>query len=211
MGIGIGISGFAGIIQNAQGFQEIKTHLPEVTDALGTAFDTTLLALGLSAVAVFSMSELLKRQERLLEQLDNLCFDEVCSLFKEHSTSTVEIVEAIGSNVEEIVVRSNGNRAQLEDVIRRELPELIGERVAPLAATLAGRLDQYARVTSDLAATQAQSHRDAAGQIEELTRAVRALAAAQEKSAERFAAELRELQAALRTAAARTGVREGLP
>lgn len=196
-GIGIGISGFADIIQNAQGFQEIQRSLPVVTGALGTAFDTTLLALGLSAVAVFSMSELLKRQERLLEQIDNLCFDEVCALFKEHSTATVEIVEAIGSNVEEVVVRANGNRAQLEDVIRRELPELIGERVAPLAVTLAARLDQAIRVTSDLAESQIRGHQDAAGRLADLAHAVVRLADEQKKAAESLAAELRELRSVL--------------
>jgi biopolymer transport protein ExbB/TolQ len=162
MGIGIGISGFASIIQNAQGFQEIQKSLPIVTQALGTAFDTTLLALGLSAIAVFAMSDLLKRQERLLEEIDNLCFDEICALFQEHSTATDEIVEAMSRNINELIVRANGNRAQIEEVIRRELPEALGNRMSPMGGALAAQLDGLARATAE---------------IERLGRAVVALAA----------------------------------
>ncbi len=41
----------------------MKEHLPTVTHALGTAFDTTLLALALSVFAVLYMSWMLKQED----------------------------------------------------------------------------------------------------------------------------------------------------
>jgi biopolymer transport protein ExbB/TolQ len=130
MGIGVGIAGFAHIIQHAQGFQEVQQSLPIVTQALGTAFDTTLLALGLSAVVVFYMSFLLQSQEQLLESIDNLCFDEVCALFQEHSTTSDEIVQALRDFVQDMRDSMNGNRAEIVRVIRHELPVELSDQLA---------------------------------------------------------------------------------
>lgn len=136
MGIGIGIAGFADIIQTARRFEEIQKSLPLVTHALGTAFDTTLLALGLSAVAVFATSGLLQRQEQLLEDVDNLCFDGVCALFQEHSTATDEVVEAIAKHLKNVITQIHGDRASVERVLRDELPGLITDRMAAVTRTL---------------------------------------------------------------------------
>jgi biopolymer transport protein ExbB/TolQ len=135
MGIGVGIAGFAGVIERAQNFDEIKSALPFVTSNLGTAFDTTLLALAYSAIAVFYMSFLLKRQEELLADIDALCFDKVCSVFQEHSPDSENIIRAIHENVDQILTLMNGNRGALESVIQQEMPALahsIGNLVEPL-------------------------------------------------------------------------------
>lgn len=131
MGIGIGIKGFAVIIENAQNFSEVQTYLPTVTGHLGTAFDTTLLALGLSIMAVFYMSFSLKRDEQLLENIDNFCFDGICPLFQEHSGASEEIITAFNKNVEEIRQSMIGNRAAIENVIREEFPVLLGDKLLP--------------------------------------------------------------------------------
>lgn len=152
MGIGVGIAGFANIIQLAQGFQEVKKSLPIVTQALGTAFDTTLLALGLSAIVVFYMSFLLKSQEQLLERIDNLCFDEVCALFQEHSTASDEIVQAIRDFVKDIRDSMNGNRAEIVRVIRSELPVQLSDQLAPqierLGMDISGALEKLLHSTA---------------------------------------------------------------
>ena len=162
MGIGIGISGFAGTIAHAKDFEDIRKFLPEVTFALGTAFDTTLLALLLSALAVFYMSFLLKRQEHLLGEIDTLCFDQVCALFQEHSTASDEIVRAIEDTVQQIIDRMNGNRAKIESVIRHELPTVLRDEL--LGRPQAGVPD----VPSALAILREQ-----ASELRELARAVR--------------------------------------
>lgn len=174
LGMGRGMSKFGGIILNAQNFQEIKTALPEVTNNLGTAFDTTFLALLLSAVAAFFMSLLQKRQEQILEEIDNLCFDDVSALFQEHSTASAEIVQALADKVHLIVERGNGNRAQLEHVIREELPAVLADRLQPAAQNVTGHLESIAQSVVQLVAAQGgmigQNHDDTAHRSEEAVR-----------------------------------------
>lgn len=150
LGIGIGIKGFADIIANAQDFKVVQKYLPTVTSYLGTAFDTTLLALGLSAVAVFYLSFLLKRQEQLLGEIDNLCFDGVCPLFQEHSGTSEEIIKAFGDNVDQIRKSMAGNRAAIEQVIRQEFPALLVDELTPQFQSLAGYLGQIAEYAGRL-------------------------------------------------------------
>lgn len=157
MGIGIGIAGFADIIQRAQDFREIQKFLPIVTNSLGTAFDTTLLALGLSAVAVFYMSFLLKREEQLLEQIDHLCLDAVCPLFREHSSASDEIIRAFHDDVEQIRSSMNGNRAAIENVIRQEFPALLSDELAPRFKDLAIHLQAIAEAARVLISAQSQA------------------------------------------------------
>jgi len=177
MGIGRAIAGFAEVIAGARDMQAVRAVLPEISYYLGTAFDTTLLALALSAVAVFYMSALLKRQEQLLGEIDTLCHDGVCAAFQEHSTASREIVEAIGANVDQIRDRMNGNRAQLENAIRSELPAVLAERfdeltretraeVARLAAAqerLAGELERVAQGLARLGRPSGEDPRAGAG------------------------------------------------
>lgn len=150
MGIGRGISGFAEVIAGASGFEEVKQSLPTVTSNLGTAFDTTLLALGYSAIAGFYVALVVKKNEDLVAQIDHLCFDRVCSLFLEQSGESDKIVEAVDDAVQTIVERMNGNRGLLEAVITQQLPLLL-----PAAA------NEWAQENTDLEASLAKLLRSA--------------------------------------------------
>ncbi len=147
LGLGVGMSKFGGIIQNAENFQAIKKALPDVTNNLGTAFDATFLAIFLSAVAAFYMSFLQKRQEHILEEIDNLCIDEICALFQEHSTGSIEIVKALTDKVDQLITAMNGNRAQLEKDIE-VLPARIGSHLEALGKGLTVHLEAIARSTA---------------------------------------------------------------
>jgi biopolymer transport protein ExbB/TolQ len=147
MGISFGIQQFAQAIQVARDFDEIKKQLPTVTDQLGTAFDTTLLALVLSAVAVLFMSLLLKRQEQLLESIDNLCSDEVGAMFAEHSRDSQEIIQALGESIEALRNNMNGNRAAIAQVITDKLPSLLSAEIGSHVGSVSAAVT---RTTSDL-------------------------------------------------------------
>lgn len=145
MGIGIGIAGFASIIQNADNFRAIQEALPEVTGNLGTAFDTTLLALGLSALAVFYSSFLLKQQEQLLGQIDNLCIDGVVALFREYSPDTDAIIKALGENIEQLRTAMNGNRGALEALMK-----VITEKLQGISAASGRQSEEQSQMTQQL-------------------------------------------------------------
>jgi len=140
MGIGRGIAGFANIIQHADEFAQIKEALPSVTAALGTAFDTTFLALLLSVVVVCYFSVLRKSQESLLNRIDTLCYDGILSMFREHSQDTEELVAAINECVTALRKTMNGNRVAIENLIStmsssiQELVKTMSDTSGPLGA-----------------------------------------------------------------------------
>ena len=129
MGIGTGIGGFANIIQHAEAFNQIKEALPTVTTALGTAFDTTFLALLLSVIVVCYSAVLRKAQEKLLIRIDTLCLDGILPMFREHSQDTDKLVESINECVNVLRNTMNGNRGSIEALITsltRIMQEFLG-------------------------------------------------------------------------------------
>ncbi|GEM_PF-1252865 len=132
MGIGIGIAGFSAIIQNAKEFTEVQKSLPMVTQQLGTAFDTTLLALGLSIIAMFYLAILRKRQEELLQRIDHLCIDDVCSLFQEHDAASENLIRTIEQSTERVLKGMHGDRAEVTRVIAEEFPSRMAQELDPM-------------------------------------------------------------------------------
>jgi biopolymer transport protein ExbB/TolQ len=128
-GISVGLTEFSEIIHSAEGFSQVKSALPAVTKNLGIAFDTTLLALVLSALAVLYMSWMLKCEEQVLEVIDRLCLDNVCAMFEENDRSSKEIIDFLKDELEALKTAMNGNRVDVENVIQVYLPGLLAEEI----------------------------------------------------------------------------------
>jgi biopolymer transport protein ExbB/TolQ len=73
LGIGGAIGSFAGALAGADDPAMLIDSLKDVTGGLGTAFDTTLLALVLSLMVSFPASAMQKSEEDLLNQVDDYC------------------------------------------------------------------------------------------------------------------------------------------
>lgn len=89
IGIGLGVGGFGAMIESAGSFAEVQELLPSVTHNLGIAFDTTLLALLLTAVMTGGMSYQLRREEDLLTWIDSYCMEEVAGNFEDADTHSL--------------------------------------------------------------------------------------------------------------------------
>lgn len=84
IGIGLAITRFAGVMSLVGGAGEnfqarLQNNLSDVAGQLGMAFDTTMLALLLSALLVAVTSVVQKRQESLLLGIDEFCLHEFVS------------------------------------------------------------------------------------------------------------------------------------
>lgn len=110
LGIGLGISGFAEIISSAQDFSKVREALPTVTQQLGTAFDTTLLALLLSVVVVLYSSWLRGKAEDVLTSIDKLCHDGILPLFREYSHAMRELIDEFQVSTNRSIEAANANR-----------------------------------------------------------------------------------------------------
>jgi hypothetical protein len=73
---------------------QITASLQEVTGGLGTAFDTTLLALVLSLMAQFPLASVQRKEENLLVEIENYLDDHIVCRFPPQDVMPMEM-EAI--------------------------------------------------------------------------------------------------------------------
>jgi biopolymer transport protein ExbB/TolQ/DNA-directed RNA polymerase subunit RPC12/RpoP len=82
-GIGHAVGSFSETMQAANDMSALKTSFNSVTGGLGTAFDTTLLALVLSIFIMFPMTSLLKSEQDLLNWVDEYCNENLLKRLKD--------------------------------------------------------------------------------------------------------------------------------
>jgi len=75
LGISEAVGGFSQVVSAAGSITAVKGALKDVTLGLATAFDTTLLALILSAILMFGLTLFQRSEEMLLERIENHCLD----------------------------------------------------------------------------------------------------------------------------------------
>lgn len=102
IGVGMGVSGFGMIIEGASSFGDVQDALPAVTHNLGIAFDTTLVALFLTAIVLAAMSYTQKREEDLLAHIDTFCIEEIAGSFEESDAFSEQIRGSIAQQTQSL-------------------------------------------------------------------------------------------------------------
>jgi biopolymer transport protein ExbB/TolQ/DNA-directed RNA polymerase subunit RPC12/RpoP len=82
-GIGDAVASFSKTMENAADVNALKDSFGLVTSGLGTAFDTTLLALILSMFIMFPMTSLQKSEQDLLNWVDEYCNENLLKRLKD--------------------------------------------------------------------------------------------------------------------------------
>ena len=80
IGMSQAVGSFDVVLSNADNVDGLKNGLVKVTAGLGTAFDTTYLALVISVILAFPLSVLEKQEDRLLNQIDGVVREAVMAL-----------------------------------------------------------------------------------------------------------------------------------
>ena len=80
IGMSQAVGSFDSVLSNADNVDGLKNGLVKVTGGLGTAFDTTYLALILSVVLAFPLNVLERNEDRLLNQIDGVVREAVMAL-----------------------------------------------------------------------------------------------------------------------------------
>ena len=80
IGMSQAVGSFDAVLSNADNVDGLKDGLVQVTGGLGTAFDTTFLALVVSVCLAFPLTLCEKIEDRLLSQIDGVVRDAVLSL-----------------------------------------------------------------------------------------------------------------------------------
>jgi biopolymer transport protein ExbB/TolQ len=80
IGMSQAVGSFEGVLGNADNVDGLKAGLTKVTGGLGTAFDTTYLALMISVLLAIPMNGVERREEKLLNAIDGCVRDAVLVL-----------------------------------------------------------------------------------------------------------------------------------
>lgn len=94
-GIGVGLSQFTGVLENAQDFEAVRPALQVASVNLALAFDTTLVALFYSGVILLLNTPIQKREEDLLVAVDQYCIDRLVSRIHIISDDVAELKNTI--------------------------------------------------------------------------------------------------------------------
>ena len=80
IGMSQAVGSFDVVLSNADNVDGLKDGLVQVTGGLGTAFDTTFLALVSSVILAFPLSVCEKKEDQLLSQIDGVVRDTIMAL-----------------------------------------------------------------------------------------------------------------------------------
>lgn len=118
IGISDAVSGFGGEMGGATDITALKDKLGAVTDGLGVAFDTTLVALVMSLIVSIPTTALRKSEEDLLNGVDEYCNE---NLLKRLNDDEGQIAAAQGTSaIRKAIEQSMGaHHAELETWTRK--------------------------------------------------------------------------------------------
>lgn len=170
--------------------QALEESLPAVTGGLGTAFDTTALALALSMVLMFVQFIVERMETRLLARVDALASERLASLIEPadrgdaHTAAVRRMAEAVVKAAERLVHRQAELwQASLEAAQNRwtRMADASREQLeAAIASALRGSLEAHAHTLAEQSQAAAERERHAVLRLEEtVTAQTQALAAQQ--------------------------------
>ena len=124
IGMSQAVGSFDAVLSNADNVDGLKDGLVQVTGGLGTAFDTTFLALVISVFLAFPLTLCEKIEDRLLSQIDGVVRDAVLSL---SPLGSGEIASQSGEG------SGGGHGSKTTDNLEKPSPkEIFGDDIAGL-------------------------------------------------------------------------------
>ena len=121
IGMSQAVGSFDVVLSNADNVDGLKDGLVQVTGGLGTAFDTTFLALVSSVILAFPLSVCEKKEDQLLSQIDGVVRDTIMAL-----SPTGEDTSRAGetSLTEQSTETFDGNLSEaISDAFEKHLPD----------------------------------------------------------------------------------------
>ena len=121
IGMSQAVGSFDVVLSNADNVDGLKDGLVQVTGGLGTAFDTTFLALVSSVILAFPLSVCEKKEDQLLSQIDGVVRDTIMALSPTgEDTGRTGKASLLGESTETF----DGNLSEaISDAFEKHLPD----------------------------------------------------------------------------------------
>ena len=128
IGMSAAVGSFDAVLSNADNVDGLKSGLVKVTGGLGTAFDTTYLALIISVILAFPLSVCERNEDRLLSQIDGVVREAVMALSPlgdGEIAAEPDPREARGSSLSTTAPELDGDNlgALISDAFEKHLPD----------------------------------------------------------------------------------------
>ena len=97
LGLSQAVGGFGAVVSSGADLETLKNALGGVTSGLGTAFETTLIALVAALVVQLLMTLLMRKEEQFLDECSRYCYENVTSklrIFGEGETDNLSDISA---------------------------------------------------------------------------------------------------------------------
>lgn len=135
VGIGESVSGFQGFLSKADDIDVLRDGLVNVTSGLGTAFDTTFLALLISIIVVLPVTLAERLEQRILTKIDLTLRETVLEELPDQHAGSVISTKQIESSIENALKRHLPSPEALVEPAREyamRAAVLVADQLAPL-------------------------------------------------------------------------------
>lgn len=142
-GLGSAVAGF-GVLGGSAGIDAIKGAIGQVTQGLGVAFDTTLLALILTTILMFPLTSFQRQEENLFGEFDNYIDDVLLSRFPSPEQKPI-VIENLEDSIEGAFRRYIPDPDRYDEVFTRAIDRAavaVQDRFAQLSRSYEGTLKE---------------------------------------------------------------------
>lgn len=164
-GIGDAVASFSTTMANAADMSALKDSFGLVTSGLGTAFDTTLLALVLSMFIMFPMTSLLKSEQDLLNAVDEYTNENLLKRLKDDGNAPAVAASGIDPKALQAAIDAalTPHHAELKAWTRKL--ETIGEALSQQVAQGWTKADEQLQQRHGQVIKQLQKSVESAGEL----------------------------------------------
>jgi len=161
LGLGAAVAGFSEFLAGAADLGAIKTAIGNVTSGLGTAFDTTLLALVLSVFLMFSFAAIQRKEEMLFVEIDIYLDDTLLSRLPSAEQQPI-VIENLEDSIEAAFRRYIPDPDRYDEVFSRSIEKAAGT----VEERFSGLTQKYEATLKDLTGRLADSMASVGSSIE---------------------------------------------
>jgi hypothetical protein len=166
LGLGAAVSGFSSFLSDeSAGLAQIKGAIGDVTAGLGTAFDTTLLALILSVFLMFPLAAVQRKEEDLFVEVDNYLDDTLTSRLPSAEQQPI-VIENLEDSIEAAFRRYIPDPDRYDEVFTRS----IDRAAASVEERFSGLTQNYEATLRDLTGRLSESLVSVGNSMEEALR-----------------------------------------
>jgi len=154
IGISSAVGGFAGELGGGADIEALKDKLGVVTQGLGVAFDTTLVALVMSLLVSFPAHTMQKAEEDLVNWVDEYCNENLVKRLNDGDAGEMggsELSIAVRNAIDKAMTGNHGEMLQRIENVEQRMLDMQSQQVERLDAAMGDLADRAENINDQVA------------------------------------------------------------